>query len=449
MSGFASVITPFSYGPAIQLSGNSRLWRKKVLPIGDIEYQGRTLHFTRGYIQGLERAFRDGAYDMVSFQLAPSDNAHTNDPERHRGTITDMKAEADGLWITVQPTERGAQVLTENPYLGVSARIVEQYQRADGRFYPAAIQHILGTLDPRIPGLGQWQPVDMSNSPQVTIDLSGTRWPGDPGPALTFAGDVLTDAELSDLEQVTAEVDAEELEALMQQDYGQPDFTDFDAAFTAHAQAEQYRSEARAAAIVEDTMNPARRDEDRMARLMHRAADGVYDGLPLSFAAESSAVELAVATGRGLCGTPDEWGRCSARFHDLECAHGQGVDWLASGPHPQTYENSLRSWANSINLARTPTAVYDDPDDIDGPAAVIPQGTIELAHELASDLGLDIDAPFIGAPGFDDVSSLFRAPGAPVSTADALYEGMGYGSAQPAAPSRPGIRELAERLGLR
>ena len=45
-------------------------------------------------------------------------------------------------------------------------------------------------------------------------------------------------------------------------------------------------------------MFPLKRQEDLIARAMHRAADGVYDGQQLSFAAETSAVELAVTTGR-------------------------------------------------------------------------------------------------------------------------------------------------------
>lgn len=126
--------------------------------------------------------FRDRAYDQVAFQLADSANQHTNDPERFRGTIVDMRAEPDGLWIYLDPTERGEQVLRENPNLGVSARIVEQYARADGKFYPAAVQHVLGTLDPRVTGLGTWQPVDMANSNEVVIDLSGSSFPGEPGP---------------------------------------------------------------------------------------------------------------------------------------------------------------------------------------------------------------------------------------------------------------------------
>jgi hypothetical protein len=80
MIAMASVITPLSYGPAIELSGG-RLWKKKVLPVGDIAYNGRTLHFTKAYNDGLAAAFADRAYGMVSFQLAPGDNAHTNDPE--------------------------------------------------------------------------------------------------------------------------------------------------------------------------------------------------------------------------------------------------------------------------------------------------------------------------------------------------------------------------------
>jgi hypothetical protein len=70
-----------------------------------------------------------------------------------------MQVEPDGLYVTLNPTERGARVLAENPGLGVSARIVEQYQRADGKFFPAAIQHVLGTLDPRVTGLGAWTPL--------------------------------------------------------------------------------------------------------------------------------------------------------------------------------------------------------------------------------------------------------------------------------------------------
>jgi hypothetical protein len=176
MTAFASLLTPWDRGSAIEL-GN-KLWRKRVLPVGDIQYQGRTLHFTPSYLAGLAEAFRNQAYDQVSFQLADSGNTHTNDPERHRGTIVDMQSEPDGLYIVLSPTERGEQVLRENPYLGVSARIVEQYSRSDGQFFPAAVQHVLGTLDPRIPGLGAWQTIEAANTPTLVIDLTGSSYAG-------------------------------------------------------------------------------------------------------------------------------------------------------------------------------------------------------------------------------------------------------------------------------
>ena len=72
-------------------------------------------------------------------------------------------------------------MLKENPRLGVSARIVEDYARSDGKHYPAAIQHVLGTLDPRIPGLGAWQAIEAATPvPDTVIDLSASTFAGEP-----------------------------------------------------------------------------------------------------------------------------------------------------------------------------------------------------------------------------------------------------------------------------
>jgi len=174
-----AVLTPFT-GARAQQAGTR--WRKRLLPIDSINYKGRTLDFTRDYLAGLVQAFKQRAYDQVPFQLAPGDNSHTNDPERTVGQITDMTLGDDGLWIEVEPTERGKAVLTANPGLGVSARIVEGYQRSDGQSFAKAIQHVLGTLDPRIPGLGGWSAVEAANDVDITVDLSGEAFAGkEPG----------------------------------------------------------------------------------------------------------------------------------------------------------------------------------------------------------------------------------------------------------------------------
>ena len=174
----AAVLTPFTAAEAVEL-GN-RLWRKRVLPVGDVEYKGRMLHFTRDYLGQLVAAFQNRAYDQVPFQLADAANSHTNDPERTRGEIRSMDLEDDGLYITAELTEDGERVLTANPRLGVSARIVESYDRSDGKHFPAAVQHVLGTLDPRIPGLGAWQAIEAASPvPDTVIDLSASVFAGD------------------------------------------------------------------------------------------------------------------------------------------------------------------------------------------------------------------------------------------------------------------------------
>ena len=168
----AAVLTPFTAGQAVELGNRS--WWKRLLPIGEIDYKGRRLKFTRDYLAGLKYAFDDKAYDQTAFQLADAANTHTNDPERFRGEIAEMDLRGDGLWVRLSPTDAGDRVLQENPKLGVSARIVEDYARADGKHYPAAIQHVLGTLDPRIPALGAWQAIEAANPlPDRVIDLSG------------------------------------------------------------------------------------------------------------------------------------------------------------------------------------------------------------------------------------------------------------------------------------
>ena len=415
-----------------------------MLPVGEIQYQGRTLSFTPAYLRGLAEAFRSRAYDQVSFQLADSANSHTNDPERHRGTVVDMQAEPDGLWITVDPTPRGEAVLRENPYLGVSARIVEQFQRGDGAFYPAAVQHVLGTLDPRIPALGSWQPVDMANESSVTIDLSNLSFAGQPAPA--YADDQLTDAELDQLIDVLAEVEDsyDAPEAQMPYDDRASAFSEFDQAFTARQAADQAREDARAAALVEDVMHPARRDEDRMARLLRRAADGVYSGQQADFTADEAAVELAVATGHGPCGITDSYGRCAERYHQIGCLHDVSTDWAASGPHPGTGVNALSNFADSLELT-APGSYYGDPDDDDQPWRPVPQRTVELAARAGAAMGL-FDDHWPTAPAAD----LMRMPAAPVSAYQAMYDEVSFDDPAPQPQmSYPGIRQLAIDLGLR
>lgn len=176
-----AVLTPMRGKKAVELA--SGIFRKQVLPNASINYTGpggarRKLSFDAKYRADLVSAFRSGAFDQVPFQLADGANTHTNDPERTRGEIVGIEDTPDGLYALVKPlTDEAATLLRNNPKLGVSARIIENYQRADGKFFPRALQHVLGTLDPQIAGMKPWQEVDMSSpATDSTIDLSGNNY---------------------------------------------------------------------------------------------------------------------------------------------------------------------------------------------------------------------------------------------------------------------------------
>lgn len=170
-----TLLTPMERGQA-RRSGAS-LWRKQLLPVGRINYKGRVIDFTREYLAGLVKAFTDRAYDAVPLQFADEENKHTEKVEHRRGTVRGLELTDDGLDVIVSAGPQGAAYLAEYPDLGISAKIVEDYERADGRFFPAALKHVLGTLDPRITGMRPWQEIAAANEDDgEVLDLTGAAY---------------------------------------------------------------------------------------------------------------------------------------------------------------------------------------------------------------------------------------------------------------------------------
>ncbi len=96
------VLTPISRSPAIEL-GNGRLWRKKLLPVGQVQY-GAACSTSPLATCGISLS-PSGSAPMTRwhFQLAGPDNAHTNDPERFAGEVIDAEVQPDGLYVVVRP----------------------------------------------------------------------------------------------------------------------------------------------------------------------------------------------------------------------------------------------------------------------------------------------------------------------------------------------------------
>lgn len=151
---------------------------KQILPQAKINYTTKsgkrsTIDFDEKYLSNLITAFNSKALDQTPFLLADADNRHTMDPERWRASVTDMRlarpGEKPGLYAKLEfPSKEAAKAVVENPQLGVSARIREGITTSDGRTFPAGIIHVLGTLDPQVTGMSEWQPVDLAN----LLDLS-------------------------------------------------------------------------------------------------------------------------------------------------------------------------------------------------------------------------------------------------------------------------------------
>jgi hypothetical protein len=193
----SAILTPFSRGKAVEVG--KHLFRKKLLPVGRITYEGQEVRFDRPFLETLLSSWQSGAYDQVPLQFATADNKHNNLPERTRGQVVSMDLDHDGLYVTVSATDEGAKVIKDNPNLGVSARIVNGLKRADDKFFAGAIQHVLGTLDPQINQLGPWEAIEASRQEgEVVLDLSAVEYQED-GVAGRRGQPQLSDEELTRL----------------------------------------------------------------------------------------------------------------------------------------------------------------------------------------------------------------------------------------------------------
>lgn len=160
-----------------------RTFRKQILRTGQIPYKGKTLSFDRAYLERAVESFNAKAFDQVPFVLADADNKHSSDPERFRGEVKSLELSGDGIDAIVELTEEGAQVVRENPRLGVSARLVPDVER-DGKTFAVAIEHVCGTLNPRVAGMRPWETISLSSVRSASqheeraqvIDLSASEY---------------------------------------------------------------------------------------------------------------------------------------------------------------------------------------------------------------------------------------------------------------------------------
>lgn len=160
----SAVQLPFVRDPAAR-TGRT-LFRKQILPVGKVSHPvNGDLTFTADRLSKLREQFLAGAMDCVPFVLVDATNAHTDDPERARGEVKGIELADDGLYATIETSERGTQLLKDTPNLPVSVRLK---RLADGT---EVLAHVAGTHDPVAKGMRSWETVDASSGITV-LDFS-------------------------------------------------------------------------------------------------------------------------------------------------------------------------------------------------------------------------------------------------------------------------------------
>lgn len=171
-----ALLTPVRRTGTTAVQVAPRRYRKQILPKASIVYQGKKIDFDDVMLSNIMLAYQEGAVHQVPWQIADGANKHNNNPELTRGQVVDVERSADGgLDVIMELTADGEKLIKDNPNLGVSARIELGMQRAtDGKVFPHVLQHVLGTVNPKVPGLRPWEKVDLAKveGSTETIDLS-------------------------------------------------------------------------------------------------------------------------------------------------------------------------------------------------------------------------------------------------------------------------------------
>lgn len=156
-----------------------QLFRKQLLHVGDVRYKDTVLHFTPEALKSLVDEFNAGSMDAVPFQLADAANQHTQDPERTRGEVIGLEAEADGLYGLIEMGPEGAKLIEAFPNLAVSASLEPDAVNAvTGHKSPLLLKHVLGTIDPVVKGMSPWVAAQLAQSDIEVIDLTAAEYQG-------------------------------------------------------------------------------------------------------------------------------------------------------------------------------------------------------------------------------------------------------------------------------
>lgn len=153
-------------------------YKKQILREGIFDYklpdgEKIKLDLSAGNLKKYVEAFKEKAYDEVPFQFG-----HTNDHDKRGGTLAHVEhIPGKGVEGYFELDSKAEEYVKTYPNFGVSPRLILDVERADGKKFEGAIQHVAGTVVPRLNGMSPWQKVELSeggdtDSSTPVIDLS-------------------------------------------------------------------------------------------------------------------------------------------------------------------------------------------------------------------------------------------------------------------------------------
>lgn len=165
-----AVLAPWAKDEVTRLGQN--VFRKEILRFGHVKTDDGDFDFTPEFGAQLVDAFQAGVMPTVPLVLADHDNRHTQAVDRQAGEVIGLELSNDGLMGIIRANKATAEMIEENRRLPVSIRALQGRLDNAGKRWPAVLNHVLATFDPVVTGMGDWEPIELSNDVTKVIDLA-------------------------------------------------------------------------------------------------------------------------------------------------------------------------------------------------------------------------------------------------------------------------------------
>lgn len=151
-------------------SRQGRLFRKHILNLGQLKYEGQTFDLDDSWYAKLKHNFNAGVADIVQVPLADAQNRHSEDPSRNLGEVVDVERDGKKVYAIIDARQDAEKF--GSTYLGSSAFLHMNYKdtATQERVGPALL-HVCVTNRPYITGLEDYQEVIAATADETEDDI--------------------------------------------------------------------------------------------------------------------------------------------------------------------------------------------------------------------------------------------------------------------------------------